>query len=124
MSGKKKRMGGRAERHKLRSASMPVNKRPVRPGHCGGRYQPLTGSEIKQIHSAVLETLETIGIADAIPSQINLLTAAGAIVDSEGRLRFPRALVEDTIAAAARNIVLFGQEERHDILELQVPLYI
>lgn len=115
MSGKKKRMGGRAERHKLRSASMPVDKRPVRPGHFGGRYQPLTASEIKQIHSAVLETLETIGIADAIPSQINLLTAAGAIVDSEGRLRFPRALVEDTIAAAARNIVLFGQEERHDL---------
>ena len=33
----------------------------------------------------------------------------------EGRLLFPRALVEDTVANAARDFVLHGQNPRHDM---------
>jgi trimethylamine--corrinoid protein Co-methyltransferase len=43
------------------------------------------------------------------------MTAAGAILNDKGRLTFPRALIEDTIANTARRFVLHGQDPRHDM---------
>ena len=36
------------------------------------------------------------------------MTDAGAVLGDDGRERFPRALVEDTLAKCARNITLYG----------------
>ncbi len=88
---------------------------PVWPGLVGGRYQPLTRSEMDRIHSTVLDVMEQIGFADAIPSMIELVTAAGGWVDDDGRLHYPRSLVEDVIARAPRSFVLPGQDEAHDM---------
>jgi trimethylamine--corrinoid protein Co-methyltransferase len=44
--------------------------RPVWPGLVGGRYQPLTGPEMERIHRTVLDVMEQIGFADAIPSMV------------------------------------------------------
>ena len=104
-----RRMGGRAARKKLRAAVTPVEERPVRPGLEGGRYKPLTDNDIARIHEAALVVLETIGLQDAIPSCIEMVTAAGGTYTDQGRLLFPRSLVEDTVASAARNFVLHGQ---------------
>ena len=49
-----------------------------------------------------LDVLETIGLADATPSGIEYMTKAGAQLTPQGRLVFPRALVEDTVARAPR----------------------
>ena len=62
------RMGGRAARQALRAAPIPEDERAVHPGQESGRYQPLTESDVMRIHQAVLEALEQIGIANAIPS--------------------------------------------------------
>ena len=70
MTQKPQRLGGRAARRVRRSSPIPTDERPVSPGHFGGRYQPLSESEISSIHSAVLDTLETIGLANAVPSQL------------------------------------------------------
>ncbi len=43
------------------------------------------------------------------------MVAAGGSLTPDGRLLFPRSLVEDTIAGAARDIVLCGQDPRHDM---------
>jgi trimethylamine--corrinoid protein Co-methyltransferase len=102
-------MGGRAARKALRAAPTPEHARPVRPGMSGGRYKPLSDADVARIHEATLVTLESIGLQDAIPSCIDLVTKAGGRVSGEGRLLFPRALVEDTVANAARNFTLFGQ---------------
>ena len=59
--------------------------------------------------------LETVGFADAIPSCIELTTAKGAFLSEHGRLCFPRALVEDTIAKAARHFPIHGQDPKHDM---------
>ncbi len=104
-----RRMGGRAARKALRAAPTPEDKKPVRPGMSSGRYKPLTDAEISRIHEAILVTLESIGLQDAIPSCIEMVTNAGGRLSSEGRLLFPRALVDDTIARASRNFTLFGQ---------------
>ena len=109
-------MGGRAGRHLLRDTPVPVDERPVKPGQRGGRYQPLTEIEIQQIHHAVLDVLAEIGLANAIPICIEKVVGAGGKLSSEGRLLFPRALIEDIIAGAAKDIMLHGQDPRHDLL--------
>ena len=109
------RRGGREARRALRAQPLPENERPVWPGMEGGRYRPLADSEVERIHRAALDVLEHIGLADAIPSGIEAMRAAGAILNANGRLTFPRALVEDTVAKAARRFVLHGQDPRHDL---------
>lgn len=81
----------------------------------GSGYLPLSEGDIGSIHEAVLTVLETVGLADAIPSCIEALTHAGALLGEDGRMRFPRNLVQDTISRAARNITLHGQDPRHDM---------
>jgi trimethylamine--corrinoid protein Co-methyltransferase len=57
-----------------------------------------TGTTWTSIHEAVLTMLETVGFANAIPSCIDALTQAGAQYGADGRIRFPRALVLETIS--------------------------
>lgn len=111
-----RRAGGRAARREARSNPLAANLRPVHPGQEGGTYRPLTQLQMDRIHHAVLDALEQIGLADAPPSGVAYLTGAGAILGSDGRIRFPRALIEDTIAKANREITLFGRDPRHDML--------
>src|SRR5690606_28084702 len=100
----------------MRSAPLGDDLRPVRPGLEGGRYKPLADSDVSRIHQAVLTLLESVGFANAIPSCIEALTRGGAKLGDDGRIRFPRALVEDTIRNAARHFTLCGQDPRHDMV--------
>jgi trimethylamine---corrinoid protein Co-methyltransferase len=109
------RRGGREARRLLRAAPLADHVRPVRPGLEGGRYRPLTDTDVIKVHHAALTLLEEIGLADAIPSCIEALTSAGCTLSSQRRLLFPRALVEDTIARAARHFPLCAQEPRYDM---------
>lgn len=103
-----RRPGGRAARIQARAAA-PIE-RSVTPGMTGGRYQPLTQAEIERIHNAALTALEQIGLADAPPSGIEIMTKAGAILGDDGRLRFPRTLVEDMLAKANRDVTLYARD--------------
>jgi len=109
------RRGGREARRAMRAAPLPQNERPVHAGMESGRYKPLSDADILKIHNTALNILEQIGIADAIPTGIEYMTKAGAKLTDKGRLIFPRALVEDTLAKAARNFPLHGQDPRHDM---------
>ena len=110
-----RRAGGRLARRSARAAPLAEHLRPVRAGLPGGRYQPLSQEGIERIHQAVLDALETIGLADAPQSGIDYMTAAGAILGDNGRLRFPRALIEDTIASANRSITLYSRDGKNDL---------
>lgn len=110
-----RRRGGRAARQAERAAPLSDDIKPVRPGMAGGRYKPLTDEEVLRIHNAALEVLETIGLCDAIPSCIEAVTAAGGELNSEGRLLFPRALIDDTVAKAVRNFILHAQNPAQDM---------
>ncbi|WP_299148386.1 trimethylamine methyltransferase family protein [uncultured Tateyamaria sp.] len=109
------RTGGRAARRAARAAPLADHLRPIRAGMEGGRYNPLTEAEVQRIHVAALDALETIGLADAPPSGVAYLTAAGAVQGADGRIRFPRALVEDTLARANRTLTLHGRDPAHDL---------
>ena len=110
-----RRSGGRANRVAVRSAPLAENLRPIRAGMPGGRYKPLTDAGMAKINESALEALEVIGLSQAPPQGVTLLTEAGAVLGDDGRIRFPRALVEDMLAIAARNITLCGRDAKHDL---------
>jgi trimethylamine---corrinoid protein Co-methyltransferase len=110
-----RRAGGRSARVAARSAPLAENLRPVRPGMSGGQYRPLTDAGVKRIHEAALEALEVIGLSQAPQTGIDYMTKAGAILGDDGRLRFPRALVEDMLAKAAKGITLYGRDSKYDM---------
>ncbi|MGJ5618751.1 trimethylamine methyltransferase family protein [Sulfitobacter sp. MF3-043] len=109
------RTGGRAARRAARAAPLADHLRPIRAGMNGGTYKPLTEEGMQRIHTAALDALEQIGLADAPPTGVAYLTAAGAIQGDDGRIRFPRALVEETIARANRSLTLHGRDPAHDL---------
>ena len=88
---------------------------PITPGMVGGRYQPLTQSEMERIHHLVLRLLEDLGLSQVTPTLEARAIEAGAWVDDAGRLRFPRALVEDVIARTRRKFILHGIDPIHDL---------
>ena len=90
----------RAGRRSRIDASLPPS--PVPAGMVGGRYKPLADSEILQIHELVLRLLEELGLSQVTPSLETRAVAAGCQLDGDGRLRFPRAVVEDVIARVRR----------------------
>ena len=111
-----RRAGGRAQRVADRAAPLSEEMRPVRAGLSGGQYKPLSEAAVQQIHAAALDALEQIGLSQAPPSGVEVMTAAGAVQGDDGRLRFPRALVEDMLSVAARGITLHAREAKHDLL--------
>lgn len=112
---KSARAGGRRAKIAARAAPLEKDSRPVRPGLEGGAYRPLTEAGVARIHQAALDALETIGLADAPESGVEILTGAGAELGDDGRIRFPRALVEDALAKARSEITLFGREPAYDL---------
>ncbi|GGE44410.1 trimethylamine methyltransferase family protein [Actibacterium pelagium] len=112
---RKRRGGGRAARVALRAAPLAEELRPVRAGMTGGVYKPLSDSDIQRIHEAALNALEQIGMVNAPDSGVEILTGAGCTLGDDGRIRFPRALVMDMLAKAAKSVTLPGRDPKHDL---------
>jgi trimethylamine--corrinoid protein Co-methyltransferase len=68
----------------------------------GISYKPLSDHEVEKIHHTALDVLEKIGLADPIPELSEVAIDKGCFLDSEGRLRFPRGLIEDAIEKSPR----------------------
>lgn len=110
-----RRRGGREARRALRSRPIPMADAAVRPGMVGGQYKPLTDTDMQRIHQTALKLLETVGLAQAIPSCVEAMTARGCWLNAQGRLCIPASLVEDTLASCARNFVLHARDPKHDM---------
>ena len=113
--GRSRRSGGRAGRHAVRSAPLTEDIKPIRPGMEGGSYKPLTEAGVQRIHEAALEAMEVIGFADAPETGVEILTGAGCIQGDDGRIRFPRSLVEDMLAKAAKEVTLYARDPAQDL---------
>ncbi|MDG1532546.1 MAG: trimethylamine methyltransferase family protein [Paracoccaceae bacterium] len=112
---KTRRSGGRAARQAMRAAPLSEAKRPVRAGMSGGAYKPLTDEQILAIHESALEALETIGLADAPQSGVDIMVKAGAILGDDGRLRYPRAIILEALEKAAKGITLYSRDGKNDL---------
>ncbi len=110
-----RRSGGRAARTALRNAPLPEADRPVRPGQIGGRYKPFTDDEVRRVDAAIFDLLENVGFTRQTPTCQEYVLNVGGKLSKEGRLLFPRELIEHTMQIAARDITLCGQDPRHDM---------
>ena len=110
-----RRSGGREARRAARAAPLAEDAKPVRPGHSGGQYRPLSDEGVAAVVDNAFRILEQVGFADPTPHCIETCTAAGAILGDDGRLRMPRGLVEKTLQQARRNLTLYARDARYDI---------
>ena len=81
----------------------------------GGQVRLLADEDLRQIHLAALAILEDTGIGSVPSSIIDLVTAAGGTVTSQGRLSFPPALVERVLDELPNTIALHGRQPQHDL---------
>lgn len=110
------RRRGTARRVKLaQRATGPTRDFAIRAGFLGGRYKALSATELTQVHAAVLDVLANIGMADLIPEIQQLALEQGCTLNEHGRLCFPKSLVEDIIAGAARAFPLYARDPKHDL---------
>ena len=109
---------GRAQRAAARQEGVasPGNSRWIGPE--GGRYAPLARTDVARIHKAIVGLLETLGLSQAPQSMIERVCRRGGSLTDDGRLLFPRRLVEEVIASARRDIILHSRREGY-ALDLQ-----
>jgi len=110
-----RRSNAREAKIALRKAALAEELNPVHPGESGGWYKPLTDADIAQIDATVYRILEEIGFADATGDCIETCTAVGAVLGDDGRLRFPRAVIEDTLDKCCRDLTLYAQDPKYDL---------
>lgn len=102
--------GGRAAR--IRVQKTTTGNEAVRGGLSGGNYNPLTQTDMENIHQAALTVLESTGVSEHFPELLNLVLPKGAVVNEINRLCFPRALIEDILAGAAKEFYVYARGER------------
>jgi trimethylamine--corrinoid protein Co-methyltransferase len=107
-----RRSGGRAERLAKRAAAPVFD--PCPPGQTGGQYAPLSENEITQIYDTALRLLAELGMGEVPDRLADLFLAAGCTA-KDARILFPRALVDDAIAAAAKRFPLHGRDPNRTI---------
>lgn len=111
-SARRHRGGGSAAR---RARNQPAaGSSAVQPGMRGGKYKPLSEGDMRRIHATALHVLEQIGIGDPTAEILDYSLAKGCVLAEDGRLRFPRALVEDVLAGVPRTFVSYGLDEKYD----------
>lgn len=103
--------GGRAGRREARSHTPS----PVHPGLPGGQYRPLTDHELTRIHETALKVLSELGMSDVTDEIRDIAVPKGCSMGDDGRLRFPKSVIEDVIAGAAKSYVLYGRDPERDI---------
>lgn len=99
--------------HARRAVAPEIN--PAPPGAKGGQYRPLSKSDIQRIYANALRILSEIGMGEVPDALKKKALERGASVSSSGRLCYPKTMVEDIIAGACRNFMLYGRDSKHDI---------
>lgn len=108
----------RAGRTKRRRRSRrPQDKPNAAPaGLLGGHFKPLRDVDIRRIHQASLEVLSRIGI-EVMPSECReIFRQAGARIDDENnRVYIPTSMVEDALATAQNEVILYGRDPKYNL---------
>ncbi len=83
------------------NAGFSIQSRPV--------YRLLTEPQIKHLHAATLNLLETVGVKVMLPEAVELLVNAGCRLSGDNAVRIPGHLVEDAIRSAPSQITLYDR---------------
>jgi len=113
VAGRPHRRGGRAghERHLL-----PQQRPWAQPRMRYGPTEAVSGDELESIHDGSLRILEEIGMDFLDGEARQLLVAAGARAEAgTERVRFDRAMVEETIRTAPSSFILHARNPEHHL---------
>jgi trimethylamine--corrinoid protein Co-methyltransferase len=106
---------GRSAMRSFRASHTAHEPTVVHGGLPGGQYRPLSDSDLGRIHETALKILEHYGFADATESMRETLLGNGAFENESGRICFPRALIEDTLAKACKGFEIVGLDGKRAI---------
>ena len=87
-------------------------------GLSGEIYRPLSEDQIATIHERALDLLEDCGMTyeDGLDDVLQVLGAAGCTVDQgKKRIFFPRQLVNEMVAKAPGNFILYSRDGKNDL---------
>jgi trimethylamine--corrinoid protein Co-methyltransferase len=87
----------------------------ARPGPLGGQYQPLSESQIQQIHAASLEVLERTGIHVANEQALDLYRQRGARTEGD-KVHITVKMVEDALQTVPMRVLLAGRDPAQDVV--------
>lgn len=76
---------------------------------CLPHYRLLTTDQIREVHQATLEILETIGVRILDPDGVQLLRGAGCRIDRDHVVHIPLRLVEECIRSAPSRITIYDR---------------
>jgi len=110
--GTRRRLGGRNARRTRRNRRAASSAGTLLQG---GTYKPLSDRDVERVHQAALDVLEKVGMGNPPPILCERALARGCWLDDHGRLCFPRALVEDIVAAMPRKFVVHGYSPDNDM---------
>jgi len=105
-----RREGGRSARRSKRGAQ--TSSQAIWAGVSGGRYRPLSENAMDQVHKGALELLATLGISNVPQKLRDIVLPKGCHMNEHDRLCFPKDLMEDIIANAARSFVVHARGSR------------
>ncbi len=100
---------GRSARIALRQQAKEDTSQSKWMGVSGGQFQPLSEDEIEQIHLAVLELLENLGLSQAPQCMIDIVTANGGTFTDDARLLFPGDMVNKVLEGIKRDVTLWSR---------------
>jgi trimethylamine--corrinoid protein Co-methyltransferase len=81
------------------------------PNLCRPGFRILDDAQIGRIHQAVLKILDEVGVRVDHPEALDLLAGHGARVMDDNLVQIPSSLVEDAIASAPSNLVIFNRNK-------------
>ena len=79
--------------------------------HCKPGFRILDDAQIGRIHQAVLKILDEVGVRVNHPEARDLLAGHGARVMEDNLVQIPSFLVEDAIASAPSNLVIYNRNK-------------
>ena len=91
---------------------------PIAPptlGLEGGRYQPLSIADMRQLDEGIRHILSDIGFAAAPSVVTESVLAHGGQLSPDGRLLIPETLLEKAVLGLERDFSLFGLDARHEL---------
>jgi len=83
----------------------------------GGQYKPLSPEGIKDIHNTSLRLLENVGMEVNCKEALDIFKEKGAEVNYDKHIvKIPCKMVEEAIDTAPSKVILYGREEKHNLV--------
>ena len=104
-------MSNRSRRRQHRRESQATDK--ISPNT--GRMKFFSDTQLRSIHDASLQILDSIGLSDAPEEAIRLICDNGGSLTDSGRLTFPEKLVNEAISSLRKSFILHARDKEQNL---------